>query len=182
MCCSYLGSQSRFKYLSLFSFSLLFTLWPAATLKSFIRQVLFILLTITRFGFWLGLCNLLVFQNPGQFYVPFSLGRSLYIYHFAVWSNKNSSTISNGLPSPCSNIKSCTLFALVCIIIIIIYSFTVFHIKVSWWFFTGVWATASLLNSFGLFSLFWASSIILSYGWSPLVRQLPSTPGLLIIL
>ena len=31
-------------------------------------------------------------------------------------------------------------------IIIIIYSFRVFHISVSWWFFTRFWATASLLR------------------------------------
>ena len=36
------------------------------------------------------------------------------------------------------------------IIIIIIYSFRVFHISVSWWSFTGVWVTASLLKSPGL--------------------------------
>ena len=32
-------------------------------------------------------------------------------------------------------------------IIIIIYSFRVFHISVNWWFFTGVWVTASLMYS-----------------------------------
>ena len=31
----------------------------------------------------------------------------------------------------------------------------VFNINVSWWSFTGVWATASLLKSPGLFSVFW---------------------------
>ena len=33
------------------------------------------------------------------------------------------------------------------IIIIIIYSFKVFHISVNWWFYTGVWVTASLQDS-----------------------------------
>ena len=56
------------------------------------------------------------------------------------------------------------------IAIIIIYIFRVFHISVSWWFFTGFWATASLLNSPGLFSVFWLSSIMLSFGGSLLVR------------
>ena len=37
----------------------------------------------------------------------------------------------------------------------------VFHISVSWWFFTGVWVTASLLKSPRLFSLFWLFSIML---------------------
>ena len=41
---------------------------------------------------------------------------------------------------------------IIIIIIIIIYSFRVFHISISWWFFTGVWVTASLLKSPGLFS------------------------------
>ena len=47
----------------------------------------------------------------------------------------------------------------------------VFHISVSWWFFAGVWVTASLLKSPGLFSVFWPFLIMLSFGWSPLVRQ-----------
>ena len=41
------------------------------------------------------------------------------------------------------------------IIVIIISSFRVFHISVSWWFFTGVRVTASLLGSPGLVSGFW---------------------------
>ena len=57
-----------------------------------------------------------------------------------------------------------------------------FHISVSWWFFTGVWVTASLLKSPGLFLVFWPFSIMLSFGWSPLVRQLPNPPVPLVIL
>ena len=41
-----------------------------------------------------------------------------------------------------------------------IYSFRVFHIRVSWWSFTGFWVTASLLKSPGLFSVFWPFSIM----------------------
>ena len=62
------------------------------------------------------------------------------------------------------------------IIIIIIYSLSVFPISFSWWFFTGVWVTASLLKSLGLFSIFWPFSIMLLWGWSPIVCQLPSPP------
>ena len=62
------------------------------------------------------------------------------------------------------------------------YSFRVFRISVSWWFFTGVWVTPSLLNSPGLFSVFCPSLIMLSFGWSPIVRQLPNPSGPLIIL
>ena len=45
--------------------------------------------------------------------------------------------------------------------IIIIYFSRVFHISISWWFFTGVWVTASLLKSPGLVSVFWPISIML---------------------
>ena len=37
----------------------------------------------------------------------------------------------------------------------------VFHISVSWWSFTGVWVTASLLKFPGLSSVFWPFSIML---------------------
>ena len=67
------------------------------------------------------------------------------------------------------------------IITIIIYSFRVIHHSISRWFFTGVWETANL-KSPGFFSVFWPSSIMLSFGLSPLVRQLPSPPGPSIIL
>ena len=49
-------------------------------------------------------------------------------------------------------------------IIIIIYSFRIFLVSVSWWFFTGVWVTASLLKSPGLFSVFCPFSVMLSFG------------------
>ena len=52
----------------------------------------------------------------------------------------------------------------------------VFHISVSRWFFTGFWVTASLPKSPGLFSVFWPFSIMLSFGWSPPVHQLPTPP------
>ena len=63
------------------------------------------------------------------------------------------------------------------------YSFIrAFHISVSRWFFTGIRVTASLLKSSGLFSVFWPFSIMLSFGWSPPIRQLPSPPVPLVIL
>ena len=58
------------------------------------------------------------------------------------------------------------------LLLLLLYTFRVFHTSISWWFFTEVWVTASLLKSPGLFSVFWPSSIMLSFGWSPLVRQL----------
>ena len=57
-----------------------------------------------------------------------------------------------------------------------------FYISVSRWFFTGVWVTANLLKSPRLFLVFWPFSVMLSFGWSPLVRQLPSPPVPLVIL
>ena len=49
-------------------------------------------------------------------------------------------------------------------IIIIIYSFRVFHISVSWWFFTGVWVTTSHRKSPGFVSGIWPFSAMLSLG------------------
>ena len=43
------------------------------------------------------------------------------------------------------------------IYLFIIYSSRVFHISISWWFFTRVWVTASLLKYPGLVSVFWPS-------------------------
>ena len=68
------------------------------------------------------------------------------------------------------------------IVVIINYSLSVFHISLSWWSFTGVWVTASLLKSPGLFSVFWLFTIMLSFGWSSPIRQLPSPPVPLVIL
>ena len=66
--------------------------------------------------------------------------------------------------------------------LLLFYSFWVFHISFRWWAFSGVWVTASLLKSPGLFSVFRPFSIMLSFGWSPLGCQLPSPPVRLIIL
>ena len=68
------------------------------------------------------------------------------------------------------------------IIIIIIHSLELFTSAFGWWFFTGVRVTASLFKSPGLFSVFWPFSITLSFGWSPPIRQLPSSPVPLVIL
>ena len=57
-----------------------------------------------------------------------------------------------------------------------------FHISVSWWFFTGVWVTASPLKSLGFFTVFWPFSVRLSFGWSLLFWQIPSHPGPWIML
>ena len=68
------------------------------------------------------------------------------------------------------------------LLIIIFYSFGGFHTTTSWWSFTGVWETASLLKSSGLYSVFWPILIILLWRWSPLVLLLPNLPVSLPIL
>ena len=50
------------------------------------------------------------------------------------------------------------------IIIIIIYSFRFLHISVNWWFFIGVWVTASLPKSPGLVTGFWPFLAMQSFG------------------
>ena len=61
------------------------------------------------------------------------------------------------------------------------YFLKVFYISVSWSFFTGVWVTASLIKSPGLFSVFWSISAMLSFGLFPPAPLFPS-PTLLILL
>ena len=70
-----------------------------------------------------------------------------------------------------------------CLFSLLVLGFPViFHLFTLLEFFTGVWVTVSLLKSQGFFSVFWPSSIMLSFGWSSLVHQLPNPPGPLIIL
>ena len=57
---------------------------------------------------------------------------------------------------------------------IIITLLKVFPTSVSRWFITGVWVTASLSKSSGLFSVFWPISVKLYFEWSPLVLIFPS--------
>ena len=125
----------------------------------------------------------------------------LCIYHFFARSNLNFLHISQWITLPtqsclvlyslCANllhslimwlVVSSLSLIIIIIIIVIIYSFRVLHIIVSWWSFTGVWVAASLLKFSEPFSVFWPSSIMLSFGWSPLVHQLLNPPGPLIIL
>ena len=87
-------------------------------------------------------------------------------------------------PKSCFPSHFCFLVIVILLSIVLSVSFLirVFHISVSWWSFTGVWVTASLLKSPGLFSEFWPLSVLLQFGWSPLVRQLPNPPVPLIII
>ena len=96
-------------------------------------------------------------------------GTGLYIYHLFVWINLNFLHISQWIALPtqpclvlysfCANL----LHSLIFVIIIIIIHFRVFHTSVSWWFSIGVWVTASLLKSPGLWSILWPLLIMLSF-------------------
>ena len=48
-----------------------------------------------------------------------------------------------------------------------------FHVSVSWWFSAGIWVTASLLKSSGLFSVFWLISTMPQFGQFPQVPLFP---------
>ena len=61
-------------------------------------------------------------------------------------------------------------------ILLLSYSLRVFHSIVSWWFSIEVWVTTSLLKSAGLISIFWPISIMLLFGWLPLVLLFACSP------
>ena len=90
---NFLSSRARSKYLSLFSLSLIFTLWFAGTVKSIIRQVLFyfFLLRITRSGRLAGIrWSVSILKSQRILSVSFSRTDSgLCIYHLFVWWNFN---------------------------------------------------------------------------------------------
>ena len=81
-----------------------------------------------------------------------------YLYPFLKTGHVKENNNNNN-----NNDNNIGITIIIIIIIIIIFSFRVFHISVSWWFFTGVWVTASLLKSPGLVSGFWPFLAMLSY-------------------
>ena len=126
---SFFNSQARSRYLSFFSESFSFILWSAGTAKSTILQVLFFffLLIIIKSGLLAEIrWSVCMPKSHRTLCVSFSrTGAGLCIYHLFVWS-----------------------------LIIIIIPLRVFLTSVSWWFLTGVWVTASIFKSPGLFSVF----------------------------
>ena len=62
------------------------------------------------------------------------------------------------------------------LLLLLFHSFEVFHTNVSWCFFTEVCVTVSLLQSPGLFSVFWEILVMLSFGWSLLCVWFLSFP------
>ena len=88
---SLFNSLARSRYLSFFSHSKNFILWPAGTAKSTILQVVFFLLIIIRSGLlaeirWFVCMS----KSHRSLCVLFSkTGAGLCIYHLLVWSNLN---------------------------------------------------------------------------------------------
>ena len=83
----FFSSLARSRYLSLFSFSLILTLWSAGTAKSTIRQVLFLWIIISTYGL-LARIRLSVCITKSKRILCLSFTRiGLCIYHLKVWSN-----------------------------------------------------------------------------------------------
>ena len=153
---------ARSRYLSFFlffSFSFNFTLWAT---NSTILQVLFFLF----FSYFFCVDYYKVWSSGLDYY-------SLRVFHTCI-----SWWFFTGIWVTASLLKSLRLHYYYYYYSLI----RAFHISARRWFFTGVWAAESLLKSPGLFSVFWPFSIMLSFGWSPPARQLPSPPVPLVIL
>ena len=135
---------------------------------------LFLLLTITRSSFLLGLDVPFVSQNPREVCVSHFSGRILVCAY----------TIGSMVKLFSGRILVCayTIGSMVKLFLLLLLFIRVFHISVSWWFFTGNWVTASLPKSPVRFSVLWPFWIMLMFGWSPPCNQLPNPPGPLIIL
>ena len=92
---SLFSSLARFKCLSLFSFSLIFTSWSTGTVKSTIRQILIFFLsfflTITTSGLLIGNGKSIYIEKSYRILCVY-LSRTdskLCIYHLVEWSNFN---------------------------------------------------------------------------------------------
>ena len=102
-----------------------------------------------------------------------------------VWIVSNSPLLFKS-SNPCTNLVTLpsALFTMSITVTFLFYKYLQFYYYhyYSLHIFTGVWVTARLLKSPGLFTVFWPFSITRSIGWTPLVRQLPSSPVPLVIL
>ena len=142
---SFFNSLARSKYLSLFSHSFSFNLWSAGTVKSTILQFLSFFFFVDYYYVWFlaeirwSVC---MSKSHRNLCVIFSrTGPALYICHLLVWSKLHFLHISQCITLPTqSSLHSLLIWLMVSslsphslIIIIIIYSFRVFHISVSWW-------------------------------------------------
>ena len=144
-----------------------------------------LLVSVTRVPFIIGMIVTCLFHISGT-YVFFLLS-----FNFTLWSaGATKSTIRKGLSFLLNITRSGRLVKVrwyVCIQIpgaflcIIIYSLEFFTSGLS----DGLsleFEWQQVLKSAGLFSVFWTLSIMLYFGWSPLICQLPSPPVPLIIL
>ena len=102
------SSLASSKYLSLFSFTLIFPLYSTGTAGSTIQEVHFFSCKLSlNLVFWSGLGDVLVSQNPIEFCASHSSGIILG-FAFTMYC-----TIPSGSRSPPNRILSCTLFGLV---------------------------------------------------------------------
>ena len=119
--------------------------------------------------------SLVSWRVPSVCVFFFFFSFSFFVLFFVLWSAGKAKSTRRQFSSFLLIIARSGLLAVnrwsFCIIIIIIYSSRVFHISISWWFFTGVWVTASLLKSSELVSVFWPSSAMLSF-WIVSTRPL----------
>ena len=109
---SFFRSLARCSYLTLFSLSFHFSLWSAWTANSTIRQVFFLLLTITRSGrlAWIRWSNCIP-KSRRSLCVSFSRNdSSLRIYHLFIFSNLIFLHNSQWITFPLSLFKPYTLF------------------------------------------------------------------------
>ena len=152
---SFFNSIARSRYLSFFSHSFSFILGSAGTAILTILKVPFFYWSLWSLVLVEIRWSVCMSKSHRSLWVSFFWpGAELCIYLLFVWLNLNFLHISQWITLPT---QSCLVFYTFCAIItivIIIYSFRIFHISVCWWFFTGVWAAASLLNFPGLVSGF----------------------------
>ena len=121
------------------------------------------------FSFWQGVGDPFVSQNSREFYSSHSLEMVLVCAYtiLLIWSNFHLLPSSQWITfSPRSHFVHLWYICLSCdkpfrLHIIIILLLESFYISVSWWSFTGILVTASLLKSPGHFWVFWPISIML---------------------
>ena len=98
----FFNSLARSRYLSLFSHSFSFILWPAGTAKSTILQIFIFLLIIIKSGLLAEITwSVCISKSYRSVYVSFSrTGAGLGIYHLLAWSNLNFLHISQWITLP----------------------------------------------------------------------------------
>ena len=132
-------SLARSKYLSLFSFSFISTFWFAETAKSTIRQALYFLLIMTRFGLLADVrWSVYKWKSQRILCISFSwMDSSLCLYHQVVWSNFHVLHNSQWITFPT---QSC----------LVLYTFWVVGWLVGWFY-----GVSTLLGPFNAERWFW---------------------------